>query len=231
MEGCFRHCGAEGGSHGRPRRDETAYLGGGFLDGEAISLCKKNYGIDVLIPLRRNMDLYVDAMALFREPEVEWVECNERKEEEKEPIRPKPKAILKREKKRRKKLQQLKEQQPPPPPEEILVKTEAASIGEFQSWSSCTVPLSVVANRESYADGHTEIWFLVDTKEVQDPNQPRQEYHLRPSTEERYRQLKCFCDLTHFTPAPSRWSSIKSFLSCWPITSFKSTCCIRGGKN
>jgi hypothetical protein len=171
----------------------------GFLDGEAISLCKKKYGIDVLIPIRHNMDLYVDAMALFREPEVQWVECNENKEQEKETVRPKPKAILKREKKRQKKLQQLKEQQPPPPPEEILIKTEVASIGEFRTWSSCTVPLSVVANRESYADGHTKIWVLVDTKEVQDPRQPRQEYHLRPSTEERYRQLKCFCDLTHFT--------------------------------
>jgi hypothetical protein len=171
----------------------------GFIDGEAISLCKKKYGIDVLIPIRRNMDLYADAMALFREPEVEWVECNERKEQEKEPVRPKPKVIFKREKKRQKKLRQLKEQQPLPPPEKILVKTEVASIGEFRSWSSCTVPLSVVANREHYADGHTQIWFLIDTQEVQDPSQPRQEYHLRPSTEERYRQLKCFSDLTHFT--------------------------------
>ena len=171
----------------------------GFIDGEAISLCKKKYGIDVLIPIRRNMDLYTDAMALFREPEVQWVECNGRKEEEKGPVRPKPKVILQREKKRQKKLRELKEQQPPPPPEKILVKTEAASIGEFRSWSSCTVPLTVVANREHYADGHTEIWFLVDTKEVQDPSQPRQEYHLRVSTEERYRQLKCFSDLTHFT--------------------------------
>ena len=171
----------------------------GFIDGESISLCKKEYGIDILIPIRRNMDLYEDALALFREPDVQWVECKEPEEEGKEPVRPKPKVILKREKKRQKKLQELKEQQPPPPPEKILVKTEVASIGEFRSWSSCTVPLNVVANREHYADGHTEIWFLVDTKEVQDPRQTRQEYHLRPSTEERYRQLKCFSDLTHFT--------------------------------
>jgi len=172
----------------------------GFIDGEAISLCKKKYGIDVLIPIRRNMDLYTDAMALFQEPEVQWVQCNEPKEEEKEePLRPKPKVILKREKKRQKKLQQLKEQQPSPPPEKILVKTEAASIGEFRSWSSCTVPLTVVANREHYADGHTEIWFLIDPREVQDPSQSRQQYHLRTSIEERYRQLKCFSDLTHFT--------------------------------
>jgi hypothetical protein len=145
------------------------------------------------------MDLYADALALFREPEVDWVECNEREEEVKEPIRPKPKVILKREKKRQKKLRQLREQQPPPPLEKTLVKTEAASIGEFRSWSSCTVPLTVVANREHYADGHREIWFLIDTQAVQDPSQTRQEYHLRPSTEERYRQLKCFSDLTHFT--------------------------------
>ncbi len=171
----------------------------GFLDGEAIALCKKKYGIDILIPIRKNMDLYGDALALFREPEVNWVECREREEQVKAPIRLKPKVILKREKKRQQKLRQLKEQQEPPPPEEILVKTEAASIGEFRSWSSCTVPLSVVANREHYADGHTELWFLIDTKEVRDPSQARQEYALRPSTEERYRQLKCFNDLTHFT--------------------------------
>jgi len=171
----------------------------GFIDGEAISLCKKQYGIDILIPIRRNMDLYEDALALFRESDVEWLEYKEREEEVKEPVRPRPKAILNREKRRQKKLQQLKEQQPPPPPEKTLVKTEAASIGEFRSWSSCTVPLTVVANREHYADGHQETWFLIDTQEVQDPRQSRQEYGLRPSTEERYRQLKCFTDLTHFT--------------------------------
>ena len=171
----------------------------GFIDGEAITLCKKNYGIDVLIPLRRSMDLYTDAMALFREPDVQWLEYREPKEEVKADVRPKPEVILTREKKRQKKLRDRSKQQPPPPLEQLRVKTDVASIGAFRSWSSCTVPLSVVANREHYADGHTEIWFLADTQEVRDPRQPRQLYHLRSSTEERYRQLKCFCDLTHFT--------------------------------
>ena len=171
----------------------------GFLDGEAISLCKKNYDIDILIPLRRNMDLYADARALFQESDVHWVECNPPREEAKESIRLRPKAISKREEKRQEKLRQLKQQQPPPPPKEILLKKEAAAIGEFRSWSSCTVPLTVVANREHYADGHQEIWFLMDTQKVQDPSQTQQEYHLRTATEERYRQLKCFNDLTHFT--------------------------------
>ena len=171
----------------------------GFLDGAAISRGKKKYGIDILIPLRRNMDLYADALALFGEPEVQWTECPEQKEEVPAPLRPKPRVIRQREKKRQNKLRHLKEQQPPPAPEKIRVKTEVAGLGEFRSWSSCTVPLSVVANREHYANGHREIWFLLDTQEVQDARQTRKEYHLRPSTEERYRQLKCFSDLTHFT--------------------------------
>jgi hypothetical protein len=171
----------------------------GFLDGKAISTCKKDYGIDVLIPVRRNMDIYEDAMALFQLPEVEWVSCKEPEVEVKKSSRLRPKVIAKREKKRQEKLKELKQEKPAPLPEEILVKREVAAIGEFRTWSSCTVPLSVVANREHYADGHEEMWLLIDTKEVEDPTNSRQEYHLRIATEERYRQLKCFSDLTNFT--------------------------------
>jgi hypothetical protein len=153
---------------------------------------------DILIPIRRNMDIYADAMALFQQSDVAWQECKPPKEA-KESFHPRPQAISKREQKRQEKLRHLKQQQPSPPPEEILIKKEAAAIGEFQSWDSCTVPLTVVANREHYADDRQDIWFLIDTREAQDPCQIQQEYHLRTSIEERYRQLKCFNDLTHFT--------------------------------
>ena len=168
----------------------------GFLDGEAISRCKKHYGIDILIPVRRNMDISGDAMALFRLPEVEWVHCKEPKAEGNDRLRPRPKAISRREKRRQETVEQFKRQAPP---QRSLIKTEAAAIGQFRSWQSSEVPLSVVANREHYADGHEEIWLLMDTRKVQDPCQTRQDYHLRTSTEERYRQLKCFIDLTNFT--------------------------------
>jgi hypothetical protein len=172
----------------------------GFLDGKAISQCKEQYGIDILIPIRRNMDLYTDAMALFQDADTQWVECKDQEQGNKpHRSRKRPSVISKREKKRQKTLQQLKQQQPPPPAEKVLVKKEAAAIGEFRSWSSCTVPLNVVANRDHYADGHHEIWFLIDTQPVKNPEHTQQEYHLRVSTEERYRQLKCFSDLTHFT--------------------------------
>jgi hypothetical protein len=171
----------------------------GFLDGTGISTCKKDYGIDVLIPVRRTMDIYKDAMALFQLPEVPWVCVEEPVVETKESPRPRPEAIVNREKKRRETLEQLKERKPSPPPEEIIVKREAASIGEFWSWSACTVPLSVVANRETYADGHQNTWLLIDTKEGEDPTEASKQYHLRTTIEERHRQLKCFIDLTKFT--------------------------------
>ena len=170
-----------------------------FLDGKAISTCKEHYGIDILIPARRDMDIYEDAMALFQLPEVPWFCCEQPAVEPKTPARPRPEAIVKREKKRQEKLEELKQHKPCAPPEEILLNKEAAAIGEFRSWSSCTVPLTVVANREYYADGRQHTWLLLDTKEVKDPTEAQQEYHLRTAVEERYRQLKCFCDLTNFT--------------------------------
>ncbi|MBL7211088.1 MAG: transposase [Desulfobacteraceae bacterium] len=171
----------------------------GFLDGRKISTWKKDYGIDVLIPARRNMDIHEDAMALFKLPDVTWLRLQEPVVEAQNPPRPRPQAVVKREKKRQETLEQLKAQKPSLPPEKTIVKRETATIGEFQSWSSCTVPLNVVANRETYADGHQKIWLLIDTKEVEDPSEASEEYHLRITIEERHRQLKCFIDLIKFT--------------------------------
>ena len=70
-----------------------------FLDGKAISVCKKEYGIDILIPVRRNMDIYEDVMALFRQSDVEWICCRQPVAEGKNLARPRPKVIVKREKK------------------------------------------------------------------------------------------------------------------------------------
>lgn len=171
----------------------------GFLDGEKISTCKRKYKIDVLIPVKRNMDIYKDAAALFQQTQVEWDIFEPPKPEPRELPRPRPKAVERRERKRQETLKKLKEAQPPPPPEKTQVKTEVAFIEKFTSWTACTVPLTVVASRELYADGHEETWYLLDTKKVWDAKRSRQEYHLRTSIEERYRHLKCFSDLCNFT--------------------------------
>jgi len=171
----------------------------GFLDGKKIARCKREHKIDVLIPLKRKMDIYSDAKALFAESDVKWQTWEPPKSEVKLLPRPRPKAVARRERKRKKKLEQLKSEIPPPPPEKTMMKTEVAAIGDFRSWSSCTVPLTVVANRDIYADGHVETWYLLDTRRVRDPGRPREEYRLRTAIEEKYRVLKCFCDLTGFT--------------------------------
>jgi hypothetical protein len=145
------------------------------------------------------MDIYEDAMALFSLPETDWFVCHEPENEVKKPVRPKPEVIINREKKRQEKLQNIEQEKSAIAPEKILVRREAATIDQFRSWSSCSVPLTVVANKEIYADGHEQIWLLIDTENVKDPTKHRQEYHLRTTTEERYRQIKCFSDLTKFT--------------------------------
>jgi hypothetical protein len=171
----------------------------GFLDGAAISTCKRDYGIDILIPVRSNMDISKDAMALFKQPEVDWKLSEEPEVKKKKPPRPQPKAVRKRERKRQETLLKRRKEKPPPPPEKTIVKIETAVIGDFRSWSSCTVPLSVVATRERYADGHERTWLLLYTADVEDPCEVRKEYHIRTAIEERYRQLKCFVDLADFT--------------------------------
>jgi len=181
----------------------------GFVDGEKIARCKQEHKIDVLIPVKRKMDIYEDAAALFAQPEVQWQEWEPPKDKKQLHIqppkskkgkrRPRPKKISRREKKRLETIARRKAEAPPPPPDKTLVKTEVAAIGDFRSWSSCTVPLTVVANRERYADGHEEIWYLLDTRQVRDPGRLREEYRLRTAIEEKYRVLKCFCDLTDFT--------------------------------
>ena len=171
----------------------------GFLDGASISHCKTDHGIDVLIPVRRSMDIYTDAMALFGRAEAQWLAWEEPVQPVKPRPRPRPKAVERREKKRQETLKRLEAEKPPTPPEELVVKRESAAIGGFSSWAACTVPLSVVANREHHADGHVDMWLLLDTREIDDPRDARQDYHLRTAIEERYRQLKCFSDLAHFT--------------------------------
>ena len=81
----------------------------------------------------------------------------------------------------------------------MLVRSEIASISDFRTWSSCLVHLHVTVNREHYADGHTDVWMLIDTKHTGKRACARDDYRLRTGIEERHRQLKCFVDLTDFT--------------------------------
>lgn len=87
---------------------------------------------------------------------------------------------------------------PPPPPNKVLVSSEVGCLSDFRTWSSCPIPLSIVVNRERFADSHEDIWMLADTRRLAEGAASRDDYRLRTAIEERYRQLKCFIDLTNF---------------------------------
>ena len=173
----------------------------GFIDGEQIGRCKKDHGIDVLIPLKKNMDLYEDVLGLVREKKVKFEPYSP--PPTKPPADPKPthvpEEIRQRETKRQKTLKQRKNPAPALPADKVLVRSEFACISDFRTWSSCPVPFNVTVNREHYADGHDDTWVLVDTGNAGKRTCARDDYRLRTGIEERHRQLKCFVDLTDFT--------------------------------
>ena len=166
----------------------------GFIDGARIAYCKSVLAVDVLIPLKKKMDLWNDAWALSER--LRWQPWTV-------PVVPKapapqrPAVIERRERTRQKTLAKKKVLEPPPDPATVLVTRELCPIKGFQ-WAEARVPLHVVVMRETYADGHQNGWALLTTEDFADPQQPPRDYARRTTIEERHRQLKCFYDLTNF---------------------------------
>ena len=175
----------------------------GFLDGPAIGRCKQEWGIDILIPAKSNMDIFQDVVGLATAGELSFEPWDRPTSEAQQMAVHRPKNIRKREEKRQRTLSQRKaEAQAKADPVEaskIVVRSEVAVIRQVKTFSTCPVPLNVIVNREVYADGHQEYWVLLDTAPVAHAAEGRQDYMLRTSIEERHRQLKCFSDLEAFT--------------------------------
>jgi hypothetical protein len=168
----------------------------GFVDGKNITRCKQEWGIDVLLPMKRKMDIWEDAWALGKQGH--WQELAAPVPQPKPPPDHRPEAIVRRELTRQKTLAAHKATRPPPDPAKVLVRTAICPIQGFTSWSECGVPIHVLLQRETYADGHRDEWALMDTADFTNPPQSREQYHLRPKIEERHRMLKCFHDLSEF---------------------------------
>jgi hypothetical protein len=167
-----------------------------FLDGERISHWKRDLGIDVVIPIKKNMDLWTDAWALgATEP---WREHRLPAPVPTPPPPQRPEHLIRREAKRQRTLAQRKAQGTAPEPARALAAVHVCAIKDFTSWSSATVPLHVALFREAYHDGSEDAWGLLTTGELGDGWPLRQDYHRRTDIEERHRQLKCFYDLTDF---------------------------------
>lgn len=190
------------GAHGKGVM-RRLILDRGFLDGPAIGRCKKEWGIDVLIPAKSNMDIFADVVGLAAAGKLNFEPWVKPMMEAKPVPLHRPERVRKRERARQQKLAQLKAEVRPDPESidlsKIIIRSEVAVIREVETFSTCPVPLNVTVNREVYGDGHYEYWVLLDTAPVAHAGQSRQDYMLRPHIEERHRQLKCFSDLEAFT--------------------------------
>ena len=165
-----------------------------FLDGERISHWKRDIGVDVVIPIKKNMDLWTDAWALGQtEP---WHEHPLPAPVPAPPPPQRPEHLIRREAKRQRTLAERKSQDPATTSPRVLRGVRVCAIKDFNSWSAATVPLHVALLREAYTDGSEEAWALLTTGELGDGWSLRQDYQRRTDIEERHRQLKCFYDLT-----------------------------------
>jgi hypothetical protein len=173
----------------------------GFLDGAEIGRCKQERGIDVLIPVRRDMDIYADVVGLAKSGALDFTPWAQPTPASKPVPVHRPEHIRKREEARQRTLAKQRAVNPEStsPANKTLLRSETAVVHGLTTFSTCPVPLDAVVNKEVYADGHEDYWVLVSTARVDDPTIGRQEYALRTTIEERHRQLKCFSDLEAFT--------------------------------
>jgi hypothetical protein len=168
----------------------------GFIDGAELSRCKEQWNIEVVIPMKKKMDIWTDAWALAQRET--WQPLT-REPVPVVPIPPcRPELLRRREAKRQKTLAAKKAAQPPPPAAECFTRTDYCCIKGFTSWTAATVPIAVVCLRDHYADGHHDDWALMSTSQTAQPLHLLGLYRKRTAIEERHRQLKCFYDLGDF---------------------------------
>lgn len=160
----------------------------GFLDGKEIEHLKKEWGVDTISGLKRNMSVLEDARGLLRMGDVHWQDYHPVKLEKTPCPIPKPESIVKREAARQRTLKARGDWPKPQPPEKVAV------FNDLTSWDSCHVPLTVVLT----AQEDKPPWGLVTTFRTEDGPFLRDTYHIRETIEERHRQTKLFWDLTGF---------------------------------
>jgi len=172
----------------------------GLIDGANIGRLKRDYQVDTVVPLKKNMNAYQDMLGLTRLKDFSWEPYQPPYATRRDQTdRPKHPTLVKRELKRQQTLAKKKGLPPPQPlpqPRTLLGIARGVT-----SWTDCPVPLTVVINREIDRDGTVDDWVLGTTSATFSAGQIRSNYTLRTAIEERHRQYKCFWDLARM---PSR---------------------------
>jgi len=182
----------------------------GFINGPEIGRVKNEYGIDSVIPVRKNMEILEDVRGVVK-LDVTWEEYQRTGRKPLNPPRPKHPTVVKREEARQKTLAKKRteaERCDPPDPSKVRLRTLITKIPGLTSWTDCPVPLTGVYSKDCYADGHEKDWLLVATNPCLRAREARDLYGLRTDIEELHRQVKCFWDLTRFHS--TAWSLLVS---------------------
>lgn len=166
----------------------------GFIDGVTIGWLKKERGVDCVFPLKRGMQDWEDAKRLAEIDGEPWQVWRPPSREPPPPPPERPEWIAQRERKRMEKVQSLREGPEPVRVTEVRLK----AIRGMDLWENCPVPLDVILLQERKSDGAVSDWALATTRRDQEAETVWKWYQLRPTIEERHRQVKCFWDLTGF---------------------------------
>jgi hypothetical protein len=127
----------------------------GFLDGPNIGRCKQQWGIDVLIPARRDMDIYQDVVGLAKEGQVEFVPWTPPVLHPQPVPLHRPERFKKREEARQRTLAHKKAEAAAQTKASLpaLLCSEIAVVKAVETFAPCPVPLDVIINKEVCADG------------------------------------------------------------------------------
>lgn len=145
----------------------------GYISGPWIGNIKTQHGVDVLIPLRKNMNDFQDALAIAEQMN-RWVTTEIEKDAS----------------------------------DKTIKKTVTTHVGEMDLWTDCPLKLNVYVsktetwNPEQGVWDHRQ-WALASTKRYPSEKAAIERYALRNQVEERFKQLKCFWNISKW-PSPAR---------------------------
>jgi hypothetical protein len=178
----------------------------GFIDGAAIGRAKVKHGIDTTIGVRRNMNIYADAVGLSSFTDTDWQPQVLRGDA---PTKGSPRGQLLdparavplrlREAKRQQTIAARRLAQGLPPRAVTPLLTWSTKLPRTTSFESCPVPLDVVlctTDKNPLAD---DAWAIMTTAEDPDARSVADRYALRTTIEERHRHIKAFWDIADFT--------------------------------
>lgn len=178
----------------------------GFIDGAAIAKAKSEYGIDTTIGVRRNMNIYTDALGLAKLSDTQW---EPHAPHVVDPAKGSPRGQLLdpsravplrlREEKRQKTIaaKRLAQGLPAAPIKPTL--SWATRISRTTSFESCSVPLDIVLCTTDKNPQSEDAWAIMTTVQEPDTKSAIERYALRPMIEERHRHIKGCWDITEFT--------------------------------